>query len=264
LLAADAANPGLGLCVGRPGLAFRIEFVPLTAIAGNTICLATIVGNQTATAVSTNVLNMYPIDWPDMLQFLQKITRYRPVASSAWVAYEGSELNDGGEHSCIMYRGGEHPNTVGIYNYGTIAETPENYEGKLKDGSYQYWLPVSTNDTDMRRPVNSEEWTHPYMSIAGLVATPTQLNAIRMRGFMIMEFVSASQLWAASKNRPNPAMIEAAVAVLHNAPTSMPNDTHLRTIYNWIKNAAKDTIGWGKDNASWIIPAIGAGAALLA
>jgi len=198
-----------------------------------------------------------------MAQFLQKITNYRPVSSSAWTSYEGSTLNDGGQIACIMYRGGNHPNQAGLYNFQMISTTPESYENKVKTGTYQYWLPASTLDTQMRSPINTMEWDHPYMAVAGNMGTPTQVNAIRLRGVMNMEFVSSSQLWDYLNTQYDPRLIEAAIRVLHGAPTSMENETHLKEIYNWIKRSVSDVADWGVRNSGWLIPVARGVASLL-
>jgi len=215
------------------------------------------------TTASCMDLIQYPTDWPDTAQFLQKITNYRPVSSSAWTSYEGSTLNDGGQIACIMYRGGNHPNQAGLYNFQMISTTPESYENKVRTGTYQYWLPASTLDTQMRSPINTMEWDHPYMAVAGNMGTPTQVNAIRLRGVMNMEFVSSSQLWDYLNTQYDPRLIEAAIRVLHGAPTSMENETHLKEIYNWIKRSVSDVADWGVRNSGWLIPVARGVASLL-
>jgi hypothetical protein len=252
----------------RKGLiGFRIKYTGVGApinLIGTTLLSISFLPVLTARGVYNIV--QYPVDWPDQAQFIQKVTNYRPVSSSAWTSYEGSTLNDGGQMACVMYRGGTHPNQASLYNFQNISTTPESYEDKVKKGSYQYWLPASTADTQMRLPINTDEWTHPYMAIAGNMGTPGQINAVRLRAVMNMEFVSPSQVWEYQTAEYNPRMIEAANRTLCGGPTSMPNDIHLKEIYNWLKQSVKDLADWGVRNSGWLIPAgklAMAGAALL-
>jgi len=266
--ATDATLPTIGKFVGRPGIAFQIRY---TSIGGTGNITSITLSNMTllpyAASYSTQQLILAPIDWPDQSQYLSIVTNYRPVSASAWIAYEGSDLSNGGQHTCIMYRGGQHPNSIGLYDYDGINSVPTCYEGPLKLGSYQFWMPVSTNDTSMRRPVNSGEWTHPYMAIAGIVSTPTQINALRIRCIANFEFVSDSQLWSYKSTRPSPGKILHATQVLHGHPTSMENPLHFGMIKDVIKRAistAQSFGGWIDSNKGWIIPAATAiGTALL-
>jgi len=231
---------------------FRIQYNTAGGFSGTLI--AANFGVTLQTAFATNQLLMYPMDFPDVSQLLQKVTRYRPVSSSAWLAYEGSTLNDGGSCSSLMYRGGNHPNQSGLYTFQGVSQTPDSYEDKVKKGTYGYILPATTDDTGMRLPVNIQEWTHPYIVIVGNMGTFTQTSAIRMRAVMNMEFISSSQLWDYEPSGFSPAMIAEAIRILHGAPCVMENDTHLKTIYTWLKNAATDVGEWGVRNSGWLVP----------
>jgi len=260
LMMTDASSMGLGKVAPRPGIGFRVMWTSGASRSNALLSLNMVSSSAAAPQVQ---LGYTPLDFPDQQQFLELISQYRPVSSSAWVGYEGSDLNNGGQHSAIMFGGGEHPNTVGLYTFQKIATTPTGYEDKMRKGTYQYTVPFNVGDVTMRAPVNSEEWTHPYCVIAGQVSTAGQLNALRMRGVMNMEFISDSQLWQYSSVRPNPGMIAHATAMLAGCPTTLSNDSHLKEIWSWLKQAAKDTIDFVEDNKSWIIPAVTAVAGAL-
>lgn len=254
LLKDDTVN-GLGRCTGQPGVGFRITYTGVGGTVQSGVTLNSITIQLVASVAPANNIGMYPTDFPDQGQLLDKLTLYRPVSASAWVSYEGSTLQNGGKLACIMYRGGSHPNDSEIYTYSKIASTPNSYEDKMRLGSYQYWLPSSTSDTEMREPVNSEEWTHAYMAIAGIVGDPTQVNPLRIRAVANLEFVSQSQLWMYRSTIANPEAIRHAQAVLHDAPTSMSNDSHLSAIYNWLKDRVSGVAAWGVRNSGWLKPA---------
>ncbi len=264
LFTSDTTNFGPnGLGIGRPGMGFRLQYIPVSG--QNVIALSSVIINVVGASATISTIGLQPYDFPDQLQFVEKLTVYRPVSSSAWCAFEGSTLNDGGQHTCLMYRGGDHPNTANIFNYQLISQVDGAYEDKINKGSYQYWVPVSTRDTQMRQPINSSEWTHPYMVIAGLVGTvANNTNPLRIRGIMNMEFCSPAQLWSYGSNRPNQRAIDDADLVLRDMPTSMSNDSHLETIWGWIKGAARNVAGFWEGNQVWIKPLLSAGAMALA
>lgn len=261
LLVTDNTN-GLGYCIGRPGIGFRLRCTTASAAGLSLNCFFL---SCTSTTAPTNALGLYPVDFVDQKTFVQKVHNYRPVSSSAWMSYQGSTLNDGGQAAALMFGGGEHPNSSRLYNYSQIAAAPTSYEDKVKKGTYQYWVPFSAHDTNMRSVINSEEWTHPYMVCAGNMGTPTQPNAIRLRCIMNMEFISPSQIWDYRSTKPSPAHIAEAVRILANAPTSLSNDSHWSEITKWIKQAARDTVAWVDNNKSWLVPlGTAVGTALLA
>jgi len=255
-----ATDAGLGFCCGRKRpVGFRIQYTSATT-SNKGLQIDSVYIKFTSSA--TKQIALHPTDWPELLEMLSVITRYRPVSASAWSQYQGSTLNDGGQHACIMYRGGEHPNTARLYDYDKISQTPDSYSDKMKIGSYQFWVPASTSDTTMRMPVNIEEWTHPYMAIAGNVGTTTQLNPLKLRVIMNLEVVSTSQFLQYNAEYPNLAAINQVARMLHGCPTSMSNDSHWSTIWNWLKNAAGDTKKFVEDNAHWMAPLAKAGVAL--
>jgi len=79
-----------------------------------------------------------------------------------------------------------------------------------------------------------------------------------------MEFCSPAQLWSYGSNRPNQRAIDDADLVLRDMPTSMSNDSHLETIWGWIKGAARNVAGFWEGNQVWIKPLLSAGAMALA
>lgn len=256
----DTSGQGLGKAIGRPGAGFRLTYSNLGGAGLQSVALDSVSVNLQLSVPPTNYLGLHPTDFPDQQTLLDKLTLYRPVSSSAWCAYQGSTLNNGGQHACVMYRGGIHPNQAGLYNFDLISQTPTSYEDKMKKGSYQFWLPASTRDTQMRLPQNPNEWEHPYMAIAGNVGDLTQANPLRMRGILNTEFVSNSQLFEYASVLPDQASIDHATEVLQDAPTSMANDDHLSAIYNWIKSRVGDVVNWGVRNRGWLVPLAKAGA----
>jgi hypothetical protein len=176
-----------------------------------------------------------------------------------------------------MYRGGKHPwqviegqpnSPISLATWEGLADTPGSFQDKAKTGAYSYWLPASTIDTEFRDLVNTDEWKHPYIPIAGNVKTndPTAAGytstPIRIRLVMNIEFVSTSQQYTYGPSLLNPAAIMFARKVLHGAPTSMENDSHLTTIYEWLKNAGANVYDWGVRNKGWLLPAAKAAFAL--
>jgi hypothetical protein len=273
------ADPTYGtgcLALGRGSpLGFRITY---TAAGGTLVNPGVLLSGFTAkigftgtyTAPISNLM-LYPTDWKDQANLLGIATVYRPVSASLWSQWVGSTLTDGGNLSQVMYRGGAHPWQAAIQPYTTnnsgmlywqgVGTTPHGYSDKAKVGGYSYWLPVSDEDTNMRAPINSSEWFHPYIVVAGSIqannvaAAGYTATPLKLRYCANIEYVTAAQYVSSEPSRLSPRLIEAARVSLVNAPTSMENDSHLSTIYNWLKNAGHDVMEWGVRNGGWLVPA---------
>lgn len=257
-------DPVFGLCTPRPGLCIRIKFTHEGSSTWPGIFLDNIqMFPQYGATPPTFDLAMIPDDYINQAEFITNTTHYRPVGASMWLKYEGSTFANGGSHTCVFYPGGGHPCTVGLYNFENISAVEDSWEDKLREGSYQWYKPSGPQDNAFRKVINSEEWTHPYFVAAGIVGDLTQTMPLRAEVHCNYELITTSQLWPIKSVRPNEPMIAAALRFLANAPTSMSNDSHFTTIYNWMKQATKDTMSFVHDNAHWIIPAIGAAATLL-
>lgn len=255
----------LGLCCGRTApIGIRVKWVPVAVTnIPSAVMVSAYLSCQGGATPPTNQIGLFPSDFKNQKDFLENMTTYRPVSSSLWTSFVGATLADGGQHACITYRGGGHPNQIKLYNLKLISETRESFADKVRLGSYQFWIPANTRDTEMRLPVNSDEWEHPIMVMAGLMGNTTVTNPLNLRVVANFEFTSSSSIWAYSTVRPNPQMISAAASLLGGIPTSMSNDSHLENIYNWLKGAAKSTFEWYGENKHWIVPALAAGVALL-
>jgi len=251
---------------GLPGLGFRIA---------NTTSRSYLVGGYSVGVITDqigvgSVTRVQPrfvgVSVPDEITYCQKVDQYRVVSMSNWLEYDGSDLQNGGQAASILYRGGQSAGEVGLYNYQSIAEAPESYAGPLKTGTYTIWAPNSEADMLMR-PLNSMgHWQYPFICNAGVVATPSQINAIRLRVAINFEFVSTAQFFDMEKPEPHPEWIRQASLLLREHPCTMANGRHLA----WIKGIAKDALDlaqgigrWGKQNSDWLIPAGSALASLL-
>jgi len=241
---------------------------------------ATVAGTGTLTNAVNNLM-LYPTDWKDQSNLLGIATNYRPVSASIWSQWISSTLLDGGNLSQILYRGGAPPWQTAIVPAGAVSSgllfwqgvglTPTGWSDKAKVGGYTYYQPCSTRDTEMREPINIDEWSHPYIVVAGSIqannASTSGFSAtpLKLRYCANIEYVTTAQFTQALPSPFNPQMIESARKSLHNAPTSMDNDDHLSTIFNWLKNAGHDVMQWGVRNGGWLVPAaqaLGAGAAM--
>jgi hypothetical protein len=258
----DSTDPQLGRAIGRPGLGFRLVYNGVSPNNGTlqVTNISLFVYSSTNT-YTTHQLALVPYDVPDLDSYLRELTGYRPVSGSIWCKFEGNTIEDGGNCAGALYQGGDHPNQIGIYNYASIAQLTgpgRTHEGKYRDGYYGMWIPLSTNDTSMRKVVNSSEWTHPYHVIAGATGNPTQPNSWRARIFINFEGVSSSQLWSYQAGKPSQAKIAQAVRVLRNGKVAMENPEHMKTIKQYLEKAmgyAKSFGNWVNDNKHWLIPA---------
>lgn len=257
----DATN-GLGTCTPMPGVAVTVQFDALGTSSG--IMLQTVCAKVNATTPAVNDLGMYPIDWEAQDTYVKNVQMFRPCGGMLWSKYEGNTLENGGCHSCMLYGGGDHPNSTGLWNFEKLAVEPEAYEGAMKNGSYQWWKPYSEIDQVYRPIINMEEWTHPYWIVSGIVGDVGQTTPLRVEMYVNFEMLTtAVGLWTKRSVKPNTNMMIAAQRLLTGCPTSMENDTHLETLWNWIKGATKNTMNFMYDNSAWIIPTLGAAATLL-
>jgi hypothetical protein len=251
------------LCVGREdALGFIIKYTSAAVNNSGIVLLAFQAQLEPSAGLGTSQLGLHPVDFPDQKELVDKVTLYRPTGSSMWVAYQGSTLDDGGQHAVTFYSGGRHPNSSNLYTYDLIAQYPKCYENKMKVGSYSYWKPLSTKDTQMREVLNPDEWTHGWIVWAGFVGSVTQAKPLRLRGFTNFEIVSSANIWTYTTGRSAEWMIREVALKLRHAPTSMENDTHWQTIYNWIKDRGTDLAKFWNNNKEIIIPVAKAGIAV--
>jgi len=248
-----------------PGVGFRIqndsgrEYL----ITSYVVSIAT---DSSLVSVSRAQPRFVGVSLPDERTYAQTIDQYRVVSMSAWYEYDGSDLSNGGQIASILYRGGQSAGENGLYNYQTVAEAPESYAGPLKHGTYTIWTPNSENDMLMRNLSPHGRWQYPFICNAAVVATPSQLNSIRIRIAINYEVVSTSQFYDFEKPFPNEKWISEAAVLLREHPCAMANGRH----WDWIKGVAADAADmasgagkWAYNNKDWILPAAGALASLI-
>lgn len=219
-----------------------------------------------AARTSYTAARFVPQEYPDQDVYQASVDRYRCVSMSAWMAYEGSALQDGGQIAATYYGGGKSPFENQLYNYDNIAEVPGSYQGPLKLGMYGWWSPAGDKDMLFRELNPKDRWDFPYIVIAGLVSTPTQVNSLRLRVVANVEIVSRAQYYSYGYGDTREELVEHAFAALKDFPHVMENPNHLAEIKHVITRAAEKAAGvgeWVVQNSSWLVPAVGAAAALL-
>lgn len=249
-----------------PGLGFRIQNTTSRSylIAGYSIGVITDqIGAGSFTRVQPRLVG---IPCPDQKTYAERVDQYRVVSMSNWLEYDGSALNNGGQSASILYRAGQSAGESGLYNYQAVAQAPESYAGCLKEGTYTIWAPNSEADMLMRTLNSTERWKLPFITNAGVVSTPSQVNAVRLRVAINFELVSTAQLFDTLKPQPHPEWIDQASLLLREHPCTMANGKH----WDWIKGVIRDSVDmvkgigkWGAENKDWLIPAGTALASLL-
>jgi hypothetical protein len=254
--------------MGLPGVGFRLRWEPgfdippvfvnqlRVALSGNSVAASDLFCNR-----------MVPYAYTDHETYQDAIDQYRTVSMSAWCQYQGSTLNDGGQHAAIMYRGGKSPHANGLYQYSKLSETPGSYQGALKLGSYSIWVPSNQRDMLFRDQFDRHDWELPYIVFAGIAQTADQASALRLRLVANHELISTAQFWSYEQADLDMRSIEIALHVLANFKTSMENPLHWAAIKDALRSAIDWTgriAGWAYDNRKWIIPAGAGMAALLA
>lgn len=249
------SRAALGNACGRTSsIGIRILFS--SAVSGNKgLEIISLQCKQvTAGAVPTEQIGFVPIEWADTNRILADADRYRPVSCSALSTYQGSTLNNGGRITQLAYQGGEHPLQAGLASYDAVSIVNRAYEGPMMHGAYSFYTPASTADTAMRPVINSKEWKHPYFVTAGTVSDLTQAITLRLKVCMNFEFITPSRLYDTHSVPAKQWQIDQVESHLSRCPTSMPNDSHLSTIYEWAKDKAKSVASFIGENKSWLLP----------
>lgn len=258
----DNATNGLGFAMPMPGMGVRVTFLPVGTSQG--ILLNDLTVKVQPAVTPANELGLIPLDWDSQQTYLENVMQFHANGGFLWSKYEGNSLENGGAHACILYQGGDHPNTTGLWNYERIAKRQEAFEGAMKKGSYQIWLPSSEKDWIYRNTVNTEEWEHPFWIASGIVGDLGQTTPLRVELYVNFELLANDTgVWTKKSVKPNPGMIYSALSILAGCPTSMENDTHIQELWGWVKRATKGTFNWIHDNSHWLVPAVASAAALL-
>jgi len=255
---------GLSFAAALPGIAVRVGILSAPTLSRSISVLSCSVYFNIAGSPYTN--RYHPLEFPDVATYSSTIDKYRLVSASAWVEYQGSDLQNGGQHAALYYGGGNSPMRNGLWSYASVAETPGSYQGALKLGSYSIWKPSDPRDMLFRNLTASSRWGLPYIIDIGFASTPTQVDALRLRVPANFEFVSTSQFYNYQRARPDPVMLDHANQFLRDFPTSMENPLHLAAIRDILKkamNAASSVGKWIGDNRSWLLPAASAVGTLL-
>lgn len=189
-------------------------------------------------------------------------TMIRPVAMSVWFECTKSELDSGGDVAAALLPSGStmgqiipldfneeppvFPATYGgwtgygpLQNYENLAAVPGSYQGKLKDGTYTYWVPQRVNDMDMNTPARQDLYDFPSIVVAGQWAPngghggldATSYKVGRLRIVTHYEYVSCQQDVALKLGAVTSDPLSKLKLLLHGQPTSMANGHHL----SWIK-----------------------------
>lgn len=241
-----------------PGIGFRISNPQAWPQLITSYAIYLSPDNNTTVPVARTQPRFSGISLPDESTYAQTVDQYRVVSMSEWLEYDGSDLNNGGQVSSIMYRGGQSAGENGLYSYTPISQAPESYAGPLKHGTYTVWAPNSDNDMLMRNLSPHQRWQYPFIANAAVIATPSQVNAVRLRIAINYEIVSTSQFYDFEKPIPHPEWILEASLALREHPCTMANGKH----WDWIKGVVKDAVQfgtdavkWGVANKDWLVPA---------
>jgi len=260
-----AGLPGIGLRlravsdgVGTYNYTFHVQSVNLVLVNQS------LVANTALLAQPQNRFVSY--DFPNNTTYEDTVDSFRTVSMSTWVEYQGSDLLNGGQLASIMYRGGRSPQQNGLVLYEKLAVTPGSYQGALKFGSYNIWVPCNESDMLFRSQFDTQRWRLPYIVHAGLLADITQPNSLRLRLVANQEIISTSQFYQFAAADYDPKDVAIAIYALHDFPTSMENPLHFEAIRDLLRKAlgiAKRAGEWAYDNRGWIVPAGQAFASLL-
>lgn len=173
----------------------------------------------------------------------------RPVAMSVWFECTTSALTNGGDVAAALLPSGAVLGNICPYNWtsatpgtGTyagqgslcqwenLATFPGAYCGKLRDGTYSYWVPQSVRDTMLLTPTQNAIADFPMIMVSGqcMTADGTNPGVIgRLQIETVWEYTTNSQLPALAKSPAVPMVLDEVKIALYNQPTSMANGEHI-------------------------------------
>lgn len=249
-------------CLCMPGIGLRLSASTTTAqtVTGVSITYSVGAGGVACTRYE-------PVEFPETSTYGKLWDEYRVNAASMLLTYRGNMLENGGSLGSLCYRGGQPFQYNGLNTYQGVTETPGSFDGPLTTGTYGFWAPLDERDMILREVPAVNRFDFPYMVCAGVVATPSQLNALRLRVVFHYEFVSAAQLWEYKIGGLDERVIAHANAVIANMPQTMENPLHLAKIGEMLKNVVRKGAQMLHDGVGWVVSnqgAIQATAGLLA
>jgi hypothetical protein len=207
---------------------FKVEFEVTNQTSDEAV-----LGLEALCSYKLNHLKMINEPLQDQTQLGRDIEKYRVVAQSLLATYVGSELTNAGDVAALMYRGGVPAQFSRLATYSDIAEHPDAYEGKLKDGTYTYWEGQDAVDYSFRSIFAKNDYRRPYHVVSGLyVGDPTSgvinnANFIRVRVITVVEFTSRSQVYSSGPSPVCPELIVLSARVLAGVPNAMENGKHM-------------------------------------
>lgn len=200
------------------------------------------------------------------------IEEIRPVGMAMLATYIGPLLNNGGEIavSCVTSK-------ALINNYFTrnsggvgqlqfienLRQTDGCYDGKLADGVWQSWAPLSDEDFDLYDPVNFSTHAYPAIVCSGVwnpgAGAVTSSGVLRVNLYTVYEFRTDYTMYEHLAVHGSHAEVDSALRLLRSDRMNCANGKHL----DMIKNAMSRAAQFYRDNASIINPAAGALMSLL-
>lgn len=196
-------------------------------------------------------------------------TLIRPVAMSVWFQCAKPELDNGGMVSACLLPSGTTTGQIipldwaagaaandftgygPLQNWENLAEVPGNYNGKLKDGTYTFWVPQRVQDLDMTSPAMSDLYDFPTIMVAGQWApnageTVSAASSLlgRLRICTVYEYCSQSQIASLAYRGCSPCCLDRVKILLHGQSTSMANGDHMAWIKKILSSAAGAVSGF--------------------
>jgi len=202
----------------------------------------------------------------------------RPIAQALLVSYVGPSLLDGGRIASAYLpaktlvnqyfaRAGQQGNLQFLEN---VADIPGAYSGPLKTGTYVWWSPYSTADSQFA-PVSA--WNgmtsnmgpdSPSMVVSGMfnsgqAITVGNNDVLKARLVTIFEFQSISSAFDQEVCAGATSIIDDVNRLLSSQPHALPNGKHV----SWISSLLGGIGTIIKQNPTLLPTLIGAGAMML-
>lgn len=187
------------------------------------------------------------------------VEAYAVDAAAALCSYVGAELSNGGIGAGALYPGGRGAQLDQMLYYDDIAESRQGVSRPLKVGQYAIWKPSQESDMAFRDVSDLSPLTMPAIVHWLQVATPTQLNSIRLRVVLRYEAKTSDQTRQVVTAPANPLGVALALDMLREFPATHDNPLHwgdIKAFTSRMVGRVKEGYEWYNNNKSWINPAV--------
>jgi hypothetical protein len=181
------------------------------------------------------------------------ITTLRPTGMSVWGSYINSTFFNAGQVSIALVppdscKKAFFQNVVSTWPgqlqfYEKLGELQGSYTGRLDDGVYCWWSPMSRQDTNFYTPEQMNSRDYPCIIAAfqfqpnGIVADGQTLQVFKWEITTVYEFQTMTILWQSEVLLGNEVLLDSVLQLVGQAQHAGANGSHLEFIKGMAERA---------------------------